>query len=199
MEVWDSNLHAIIKPLMGDVSAVMSSYADPNGPFDPMETLIGQEEVTSQGETPQVYWIPVSDDGYHVADEQPDNGVALYVTWTTCRVVCWGGNLGEAERLRNAVLVKAHERYSAAAVKPMGKATYSKGLSTGDRGVTITLTMAFKIPILAQVFLPARVLVVNVQPAPGVQPPPITNPATPGGYGVVLSDVLGNGLEPMEP
>ena len=168
MEVWDSNLHAIIKPLMGDVSAVMSSYADPNGPFDPMETLIGQEEVTSQGETPQVYWIPVSDDGYHVADEQPDNGVALYVT-------------------------------SAAAVKPMGKATYSKGLSTGDRGVTITLTMAFKIPILAQVFLPARVLVVNVQPAPGVQPPPITNPATPGGYGVVLSDVLGNGLEPMEP
>ena len=120
MDSSSSNLRAIIEPVMQAVTAVMEPNQDPNGPFDPMETKIGVEEITSQDETPQVYWTPLEDDGYHFADEQPDDGHALFDTWTLCEVKCWGSDLGEAERLRNAVLVKSHNIYSGAAIKPVG-------------------------------------------------------------------------------
>lgn len=218
MNTEDSNLRAIIAPIMADVSAVMTKWFDPNGPFDQMAVKIGVEEISSQDETPQVYWVPLEDGGYEVnLGDHPDAGVAEYYTWTLCQVKVWGDNLDEAVRLRDAVLVKARLRWSGAAVKASGKGKYSKGLSTSERGVSITFGLAFKIPILSELWPEVTITEANVVPLPDVPYQPAipgvpgrpaipaqtgqTPPASgqPGAYGVYVSNQLSVNPEAMEP
>lgn len=189
MDTSNSNLAAIIAKLMAAVNEVMTKWEAPNGTFDSMPVKIGIEDVTSQDEAPQVYWVPESDDGYHVAQEQPDDGLAVYETWTVCRVQVWGRNLDEAERLRNAVLVTGWRVYSDNAWDQRGKGTYSKGL-VGEDGVAITFRVAFKIPILVEEYPLAAINQVNFQAPPGQAPRPQT--------GILVSGALGQNPQPME-
>ena len=142
---------------MEAVNQVMSPYVSPQGSFVnnagvEMDIAIGEEEKRKVRAPPRVLWIPVSDDGYHGATEQPDDAHAVYETWTRLTVIVWGRNLDEAERLRSAVLTKSFDTYSAGAFKPIGGGKYSKGLSTADRGVSITFQVAFKLLIIDEAF-----------------------------------------------
>lgn len=163
MDSSDSQLRGAIDPVMAAVSVRMNCYADPNGPFPPMPTLIGIEEIRSQDAPPNVVWVPKTDDGYHVAHEHPDDGIADYQTWTTCEVHCWGKDLAQAERLRSAVLSAGKAVWSGNAFKPVSKGTYSKGV-VGQNGVEIVLSCAFNMLILQEEWIPVTVVQVNAGP-----------------------------------
>lgn len=215
MESEGSNLRTEIDGIMADVNAVLTTWHSPDGPYDPMPTKLGVQEMTSQDETPQVYWIPVKDEPYAVADEQPDDGMADYQTWTTLTVRVWGSNLDEAIRIRDAVLTKGGRRYGKA-FKPAGGGTYSKGLDA-ERGVMITFAVALKYLIIGEQWQLVTIgaVATNVIPEPG-EPPPVaptwseettdafgyvTPPAVTdaeGAHGIFVSHELGVDSEPMQ-
>ncbi len=206
MESEGSNLRTEIDGLMADVNAVLTTWHSPDGPYDPIPTKMGIEEITSVDETPQVYWIPVKDDAYEVADEQPEDGMADYQTWTTLTVKVWGSNLDEAIRIRDAVLTKGLRRYGKA-FRPAGGGTYSKGLSGQERGQIITFAVQLKYLIIGEQWPLVAISGVdtNVIPAPDdppPQPPEYDDDGVvvdaEGAHGIFVSRELGVDPEPMQ-
>lgn len=179
------------------------------GQFKPLpDPLIGEETITSAKSPPTVFWIPREDDGYRPPHEQPDDGQAYYETTVVCDVKAWGSDLDEATRLRDAILIAGHVLFSPNAFIPQGKGTYSKGLSTGEKGVQITFRVGFVVPVMYVEFQTA--LITNTilnppdagpAPTPPDQPilpvpvaPPDWNPG-----GLYTDDALGSSPELLPP
>lgn len=181
MRTDNSILDQFVTPLMASVKTVMNGYYKPNGNFDAMPVSIGVETITSMKSPPHVHWVPKYDDGYHVSDVQPDDAHSTYMTWTVCEVTVWGKDLDEAESLRGAVFEAGANLYGAAWSKPYGgKGSYSKGLSMGEKGVTIKFMYAFKVLLLDEQWPSTTVISVNFQPTPGQSPSAL--------YGLTVSD-----------
>jgi len=166
----NSNLGKILTLVIESINATKA--------FDPIELQIGIEEQASPQETPAVYVRPLYDDSYRSGgDDQPDDARAFYETTTVCEVKVWGDNLDEAERLRNAFLIAANVLFTPNATVPTGRGDYSKGLSSAERGVTITFQQGFTIPIVYETFLQALLQHVTTTPIITVSDPPDdTNP-----------------------
>lgn len=150
MNTDNSNLGKLLKLV---VDAINSTHQ-----FEPISLEIGIEEQYHPGETPAIYIRPLYDDSYRSGgDDQPDDARSFYETTTICEVKVWGDNLDEAERLRNAFLIAANVLFTPNATVPTGRGVYSKGLSTSERGVMITLQQGFVIPIVYETFLQALI------------------------------------------
>lgn len=146
MKTTDSNLRAIIALVVAAINGT-KKFA----PLPP-EPLIGDENVTSLSKPPRLVWVPLEDDEYRQPHEQPDDATAYYETTTICELHVWGNDLAEAECLRNAVLITGHVLYSPNAFIPSGKGKYSKGTSSGERGVEIVMNVGFVVPIIYEEF-----------------------------------------------
>lgn len=199
MGVWDdSAVHEFVSPIVDYLNETRTYWLKPVGNFSgPLEVLIGEENITSLAEPPAVVFIPRIDAAYETAEEQPDDGEADYQTWTVVEVVAWGSTGGEAECLRTGVLNALAERYQGRPAKPWpGNAAYSKGLSSGQLGVTIRFKIAFKQLLLLRALQPGTIDTVETA-APDV--PDTTPGAPPPDNGLFVDTALGEDREPLPP
>lgn len=145
-----SNLRAILHRV---VDAINSAKA-----FDgPIAFQLGQQEVSSVADAPpSLVFIPLYDDGYRGAHDQPDDAQAYYETTTWLQVNVWGTDLDNATKLRDAFLIACHVLYSPNAFVTGPRGEYSKATDSGEGGmVMIRLTCGFVIPILYETFAAA--------------------------------------------
>ena len=202
----DTTLSLLREAITKIIQAINST-----GQFEPIpeDPNIGVETISSSAaDPPAIFFVPKEDDGYRPPHEQPDDGQAYYETTVVCEVKVWGKDLDEATRLRDALLISGFVLYSPNAFIPRGKGTYSKGLSTGERGVQITLQIGFVVPIMYVEFATGVVNAVNINPPdPGTPPSPpegpiFPNPVTPPDYepgGLYTDDALGENPELLPP
>ena len=176
MIIEDSVIQMMVKPLIDQLNVTVSPYFQAQGPFAPIAVQVGPDakKAMAVGSPPMLVWLPKFDDGYHVADDQPEDGSANYMTWTVCELTVWGKTLSEAERLRTAIINIGAEVYGGAIAKPYaGKGTYSGGDTSKDFGVKITFLYGFKVLLVANVWQPTTITEVNIlqPPAPAAPEP----------------------------
>ena len=160
MDTSNSNLAAILGPVIAAVNTYQGPLLSPNGQFGGLAIYIGEEEVRKLRAPPQVVWIPV-EDALSLAREQPDDAHADYTSLTTLKVQTWGHDLDEAVRLRDTVITKALALYGPNAFRLVGKQKYTKGLSSADKGVCITFLVALSTPVIDEAFQSADIDTVN--------------------------------------
>ncbi len=194
MNIDDSVIKFYVKPIIDRLNVTVTPYYQAQGPFNPMEVRVGLDEKKklAMSAPPQVIWVPMYDDGYHVADTQPAEGSANYMTWTVCEVTVWGTSLAEAERLRTAVINMGAAQYGGGIAKPYpAKATYSKGVASEEKGVKITFLYGFKVLLISELWPEITISGVNIlQPAgpPPTEPPAPPSPPIVPSAGLIVTD-----------
>lgn len=198
INITGSAVEEFLLPIMARLRATNTQWLRPEGDFDgELPLLVGEAEITSMMAPPKVVWLPLYDTGYEVADEQPDDGEVIYMTWTVLEVRCWGRTLAEAERLRTSVLDAVYETGENHAKPLPGKGTYSAKGQPGEKGVTLRFLVGFKQLLLLHAFQQATVTEVEAI-TPDV--PPDDSPDAPQPIeGLFVDHVIGEDRDPLPP